>query len=388
MTFALISTWLSIIFYKNIRKFFYILPIIIVILSFVPLPELYPLPYGIVIEKINSDYQKSILVLLFLLLYLAPKKLELLSLGLTLATLQAIQTKDWFNMYVSFELLLILVFIAGVLTDWRQRQKYFELQIIASCFVLFGIIRLYAKSGDLVIGDITDLFWSIGLIMKLGIWPFEKILQIYLCINNKYFYLFIVCIISKSLLYLIRFCDLFFIKIFLLANLLKASFFVLLEISKNWDNKLDTANNDISPIIKINNTQRNSQEESMATEDELQKVDLSLNTSATLPFRLNLANLMASNTFLGLMILNNSKLASIYVFYFFISQLFLIFNYKKSFYLLASGIPLSLGFFAKIVFLREISEPMDIAFLVLYSVIFCIGTSQEVLKDLKTSKLS
>ena len=223
-------TWISIFFYDQILPFIFFLPPLICFFSFFSLPQVYLPPHGIILKTIESNYQLVILLWSCCSIWIAPCKLSLLSLGFTLGILQVIQTTDWFNLYVAFELLLILVFIAGVKTNWKARHEYFERQIIASCVILFGITRLYANNGNLIIGKFTDLFWSIGLFMKLGIWPFDRILHLYSSISDRYLYFFTVCILSKAFLYCLRFCDPTLARVFLLANLFKSSMKIISTI--------------------------------------------------------------------------------------------------------------------------------------------------------------
>ena len=340
MTISLIITWISIFFYDQIVPFIFFLPFLIFFSSFFSLPQLYLPPHGIILEIINSNYQLVILLLLCFSIWWVPSKFLLLLLGLILGILQVIQTTDWFNLYVAFELLLILVFIAGVKTNWKARHEYFEGQIIASCVILFGITRLYADNGNLIIGKSTDLFWSIGLLMKLGIWPFHRILYLYTSIGDRYLYLFTVCILSKAFLYCFRFCDPDFARIFLLANLLKSSTKIISD--------------------RINDSYKKNESDRSGFQD------------------LNLPSLMSSNSLLGFLILRNSWFAPIYLLHFTFSQILLFSKYEKSFYLLASGMPFSLGFFMKILALREINSNLETTLFLLDNLFFCIASNYKL----------
>ena len=333
-------TWISIFFYDQILPFIFFLPPLICFFSFFSLPQVYLPPHGIILKTIESNYQLVILLWSCCSIWIAPCKLSLLSLGFALGILQVIQTTDWFNLYVAFELLLILVFIAGVKTNWKARHEYFERQIIASCVILFGITRLYANNGNLIIGKSTDLFWSIGLFMKLGIWPFDRILHLYSSIGDRYLYFFTVCILSKAFLYCLRFCDPTLARVFLLANLFKSS-------------------------MKIISTIINSKEKNNADSNSFED--------------LNLANLMSSNSLLGFLILRNSWFAPIYLLHFTFSQILFLFKYEKGFYLMTSGMPFSIGFFIKILALREINSNLETNLFLLDNLLFCIANNYKMI---------
>lgn len=316
--------WLSIICYNQFKIFIKPLVILIFFFSFITLPQIYEEPYGIIIHSIQNSYQIFILTFLCLSIIFTTyvgKNFTLLLLGFSLGIIQAIQTTDWFNMYVAFELLIILLFIVGIKIQWKERHEYLKLQIISSCFILFGIVRIYAISNNLIINQLSDIFWSIGLAMKIGIWPFERLQKIYLSLGNKYIFIFVTCILSKSLLYCISFSSEKLIQLLLFGNLLKSNRYIL----------------------------------------EANSIEA-----------LQLSNLVTSTSITGLLILKKAYLtASIYAFHFLIEQFLFVFNYKKTFCFFSSGLPFSPLFFLKIFILKSLGPGISAALIISNKFLFC-----------------
>ena len=302
MTYGIILLWSSIICNKIAFK----LPVWIIVLlvfafSFVVLPEIHLLPHGIKINSITSIYQVVILSFMSVFLILVPKystNFLISILSSYLAIILIIQTNDWFNMYVAFELLIISFFIIGVEVGWSKRYEYFEYQVIASSFVLVGIIRMYAINTNLNINQLTDIFWSIGIIMKIGVWPFHNIPKMYLSIENHYMYIFATCILSKALFCILPFAANDVVNFFLIGNLVKST-------------------------------------------------EISLKSSSI--DNLQLSNLMNSNTIIGFLVVRGlDYLAATYVLLFLINQILFVIGYKRIALFLVSGMPFSLSFFLKI----------------------------------------
>lgn len=186
----------------------YLVPIIGIILMFVPcadFPFVQP-PYGIeLIYNFISLELGSFLIILTSIIFgflLWRRQGQNLSLIIILTGIvQSVITKDLFNLYVGFEIILFGLVGFGLTEGWQKMGRYLELNLISSSIILLGIIKVYSLTTSLEINSETgNLILLIGLMMKSGMWPGHKILELY-GPNLKLSTLIVFYLISKVYIY-------------------------------------------------------------------------------------------------------------------------------------------------------------------------------------------
>ena len=213
MLYSLFAMWIFIFWagYKQQSrwrsKLWWLIPVLIAYTYFIFANtnfNLHYIPYGITYHaKPTCMYMQTLLCIstgLGFYLTITDPKLIIGICATIMGITQILATQDWFNLYIGFEITLIGVILTGFILKWSDLRKYFRNQLLSTTLILLGVVQSYAYNGNMIMQSKGQVLFILGIMMKIGMWPFQFGLRFYNTMP-KSMYLLITVITSKIALY-------------------------------------------------------------------------------------------------------------------------------------------------------------------------------------------